>query len=140
MISHKFFDKIPKDGALLKDLLNWFILGYKDMHKHCSQKNRYYSSSIEMGYCGSDVSEINETYIEISLIHTGSWGFESFEQTSISVPTKFKVASHDSFFVHADSVNNLADLTQQIKENSIFSDLMSKKIIGHQIDFGEHDG
>ena len=47
---------------------------------------------------------------------------------------------YDSFFVHADSVNNLGDLLQQIKENSIFSDLMSKKIIGHQIDFGEHDG
>ncbi len=140
MISHKYFDKIPKDEALLKDLLNWFIIGYKNMHKHCSPKNRYYSSSIEIGYCGSDVVEINETHIEISLIHTGSWGIESFEQTSISVPTKIKVACHDSFFIHADSVNNLADLTQQIKENSIFSDLMSKKIVGHQIHFGEHDG
>lgn len=140
MISHKYFDKIPNDGALLKDILNWFIIGYKKMHKHCSPKNRYYSSSIEIGYCGSDISEITETHIEISLIHTGSWGIESFEQTAISVPTKIKAASHDSFFVHADSVNNLAELTQQIKENSIFSDLMSKKIIGHQIYFGEHDG
>lgn len=140
MISQKYFDKMPKDGALLKDLLNWFIIGYKNMHKHCSKKNPYYSSSIEIGFCGSDLSEVNETHIEISLIHTGSWGFESFEQTSISVPTKFKVASHDSFFVHADSANDLSDLTQQIKENSIFSDLLSKKISGHQIYFGEHNG
>ncbi len=56
------------------------------------------------------------------------------------MPTKIRVTSHDSFFVHADSVKNLADLTQQIKENSIFSDLMLKKIIEHQIHFGEHDG
>lgn len=140
MISHKYFDKMPKDGALLKDLLNWFIIGYKNMHKHCSKENRYYSGSIEIGFCGSDLRGFNETHIEISLVHAGSWGFESFEQTSISVPTKFKVASHDSFFVHADSVNNLADLTQQIKENSVFSDLLSKKITGHQINFGEHDG
>lgn len=140
MISKKYFDKIPKDGALLKDLLNWFIIGYKNMYKDYSQKNRYYSGSIEIGYCGSDISELNEDHIKILLIHTGSWGIESFEQTSISVPTKIKVASHDSFFVHADSANNLADLTKQIKENPIFSDLMSKKIIGHQIHFGEHDG
>lgn len=140
MISHKYFDKIPKDGSLLKDLLNWFIIGYKNMYKHCSEKNRYYSGSIEIGYCGSEYSEINEAHIEISLIHTGSWRIESFEKTLISVPTKIKVASHDSFFAHADSVNNLADLIQQIKENSIFSCLMSNKIIGHQIHFGEHDG
>lgn len=140
MISHKYFDKMPKDGALLKDLLNWFVIGYKNMHKHCYKKNRYYSGSIEIGFCGSDLSEFIEAHIEISLIHTGSWGFESFEQTSISVPTKFKVASHDSFFVHADSINNLPNLTQKIKENSIFSELLSKKITGHQINFGEHDG
>ena len=140
MISHNYFDKMPKDGARLKDLMNWFVIGYKNMHRHCYKKNRYYSGSIEIGFCGSDLSEFLEAHIEISLIHTGSWGFESFEQTSISVPTKFKVASHDSFFVHADSVNNLADLTEQIKKNSIFSDLMSKKITGHQMDFGEHDG
>ncbi len=140
MISHKYFDKIPKDGALLKDLLNWFIIGFKNMHRQCSKKNRYYSGSIEIGFCGSDLSEFNETHIEISLIHTGEWGFESFEQTSISVPTKHKVSSHDSFFAHADSANNLGELIRQIKENPIFSDLLSNKITGHQISFGEHDG
>lgn len=131
---------MPKDGYLLKDLLNWFIIGYKNMHKYCSKKNRYYLGSIEIGFCDSDLSELKKTHIEISLIHTGSWGIESFEQVSIYVPTKLKIESHDSFFVHTDSVNGLAGLTQQIKENSIFSDMLSKKITGHEIYFGEHYG
>lgn len=140
MISHQYFNKMPKDGALLKDILNWFVLGYKNMYKQCKKKSRYYSGTIEIGYCGSDISEINDTYIEISLIHTGSWGVETFEQTSVSIPTKFKVESYESFFVHADSVNNLSELTEQIKENSIFLELMYSKINGHEIGFGEHDG
>ncbi|MCP4268266.1 MAG: hypothetical protein GY777_22280 [Candidatus Brocadiaceae bacterium] len=140
MISHQYFNEMPKDGALLKDILNWFVLGYKNMHKQCKKKNHYYSGTIEIGYCGSDLSEVNDTYIEISLIHTGSWGFESFEQTSISISTNFKVESHESFFVCAESVNNLPKLTQQIKDNSIFSDLMLKKITEHHMDFGGLDG
>jgi len=140
MISKKYFDEMPTDGVLLRDLLNWFIIGYKNMHKHCSKETRYYSGSIEIGYCGSDLSEYIDSHIEISLNHTGSWGFESFEQTSISVPTKFKVESHNSFFAHADSPSNLVDLTQQVKENLIFSDLLLEKISGHQICFGEHNG
>ncbi len=140
MISQQYFNKMPKEGALLKDLLNWFVLGYKNMYKHCSKKNRYYSGTIEIGYCGSSLQEVNDKFIEISLIHTGSWGFETFEQTSISIPTKIKVEAHESFFVHVESINDLTDLTQQIKENSIFLDLLSKKIEGHQIGFGEHNG
>jgi hypothetical protein len=140
MISHNFFNKFPKDGSSLKDLLNWFIIGYKNMYQHCAKKNRYYSGSIEIGFCGLELTEISKTHIEISLIHTGSWGIETFEQVSISVPTKFKVQSHDSFFVHTDSLNGIANLTQQIKENSIFSNMLSQEITGHQIYFGEHDG
>jgi hypothetical protein len=140
MISKKYFAGMPRDGALLRDLLNWFIIGCKNMHKHCSKESRYYSGSIDIGYCGSDLSDCIDSHIEISLNHTGSWGVESFEQTSISVPTKFNVESHHSFFAEAGSLNDLADLTRQVKENSIFSDLLLKKISGHQICFGEHNG
>ena len=140
MISHQYFKAMPKNGVLLKDVLNWFVLGYKNMYKHSKKQNHYYSSSIEIGYCGSDLCEFNEENVEISLIHSGSWGFETFEQVSISIPTQFKTEFHESFFVQAHDANNFDQLINEIKENPIFIELMSSEISGHEIFFGEHDG
>ena len=131
---------MPGDGITLKDLLNWFLVSSNNAQQYFSSKNKYYSCTVEIGYCGVDIKEYIDPDIEISLTYTASWGIESFEQITITIPTQIKLLNQTSYFAHSQPLDETNEILLQIERNAVFSELLEKKISDHDLHFGEHDG
>jgi len=135
------FRHLPPDGTLLKDILNWFLASYREVHNHYSAKNKYFRSSVEIGYCGEPQKEyLNSDKIRFSLYYSGSWTPESFEQVDVSIPTCIPLSNNDDFFTHIDRPSEINKLASQVKENHIFNKLLETSISGHTIQFGDFNG